>query len=294
MITLAIIMPVYNGLEFTRKALKNLQDTASGIAGLDPVTIVVDDGSKDGTGDFIRSTYPECIILNGDGNLWWSGAMNVGAGYAVNTLKVDYIALWNNDILSDPDYFRHLYGILSENIDKAVIGSKIYAKDNLVWSMGGYFNPYTGKKPQLGSFAPDAPEFEKITGVDWLPGMGTILHTDVIRKIGYWDNVNFPQYHGDSDFTYRAKLAGFRLLVYPQLKIWNDISNTGLEHNGSLGVLMRSLKHVKSYYNIRIDIKFYRKFARSPLAYTELFVKYGRLIGGFFKWKVLNALGIRK
>jgi GT2 family glycosyltransferase len=106
--------------------------------------------------------------------------------------------------------------------------------------------------------------------------------------------VNFPQYHGDSDFTYRAKLAGFRLLVYPQLKIWNDITNTGLEHKGSFSMLMRSLKHVKSYYNIRIDIKFYRKFARSPLAYTELVVKYGRLIGGFFKWKALNALGIQK
>ncbi len=294
MIKLAIVMPVFNGLEFTRKALRNLRETTSGIPGLQCVTIVVDDGSSDGSGDYIRKEYPECVVLTGDGNLWWSGAMNVGAQYAVNLMQADYIALWNNDILSNPEYFRELSLILDWNSNHAVIGSKIYARDNLVWSMGGYFNPFTGKKPQLGSFAPDGPEFEKVTGVDWLPGMGTILHADVIRKIGYWDNINFPQYHGDSDFTYRAKVAGFELLVYPQLKIWNDITNTGLEHKGSFKVLMRSLKHVKSYYNIRIDIKFYRKFAKSPLAYTELLIKYGRLIGGFFKWKMLNALGIHK
>jgi GT2 family glycosyltransferase len=289
-------MPVFNGLAFTRKSLANLTEAIGNVDKdlLTVDTLVVDDGSTDGTGDFIRLTYPGFIVLQGNGNLWWSGSMNVGARFACEELKADYVALWNNDILCEPDYFNILLGILEKNDDHAVIGSKIFAKENLVWSMGGLFNPYSGKKVQLGSFAADGEQFNQVTEADWLPGMGTIVHTDVIRRIGYWDDENFPQYHGDSDFTYRARLAGYSVRVYPTLKIWNDITNTGLEHKGSFSVLLHSMKHIKSYNNIRIDCLFYKKFARSPFAYVALVKKYGRLIGGFFKWKILNSLGVHK
>jgi len=284
-------MPVYNGLEFTKKALENLYNSIGNIdqESLAIGIIVVNDGSTDGTTEYITRTYADCIVLEGDGNLWWSGAMNVGARYACQEFRADYIALWNNDILCDHDFFGILKCILEHCSNNDIIGAKIYAKSNLVWSMGGLFNPYSGKKTQLGSFATDSTEFESITMVDWLPGMGTIIHTDVIRKIGYWDALSFPQYHGDSDFTYRAKLAGFNIMVYPQLKLWNDVSNTGIEHKGSFKTLLHSLNHTKSYNNIHFDLKFYKKYAQSPVAYIELINKYFRLFGGFFKWKIINA-----
>nr|WP_210391310.1 hypothetical protein [Synechococcus sp. PCC 7502] len=34
--------------------------------------VIVDDGS----GEAIRSLYPEVILLSGDGNLWWTGAIS--------------------------------------------------------------------------------------------------------------------------------------------------------------------------------------------------------------------------
>jgi GT2 family glycosyltransferase len=268
--SLAIIMPVYNGLNFTKRALANLSEAIENVK-KDILTIsliVVDDGSTDGTSEFIRKEYPDTIIMKGDGSLWWSGGMNYGARFACDEIRSDYIALWNNDITCKSDYFSILNEIINNSDDQVIIGSKIYASNNLVWSMGGFYNPFTGK--------------------------GTILHTDVIRKIGYWDNINFPQYHGDSDFTYRAKLAGYKIIVYPRLKLWNDISNTGIEHKGNLKTLLHSLRHIKSYNNIRIDLLFYKKYAKSPYAYLELLKKYGRLIGGYFKWKVLNFIGINK
>jgi GT2 family glycosyltransferase len=294
--SLAIIMPVYNGLNFTKRALANLSEAIENVK-KDILTIsliVVDDGSTDGTSEFIRKEYPDTIIMKGDGSLWWSGGMNYGARFACDEIRSDYIALWNNDITCKSDYFSILNEIINNSDDQVIIGSKIYASNNLVWSMGGFYNPFTGKKTQLGWFMPDDQVFEKTVSVDWLPGMGTILHTDVIRKIGYWDNISFPQYHGDSDFTYRAKLAGYKIIVYPRLKLWNDISNTGIEHKGNLKTLLHSLRHIKSYNNIRIDLLFYKKYAKSPYAYLELLKKYGRLIGGYFKWKVLNFIGINK
>lgn len=294
--SLSVIIPVFNGISYTKTALKNLTDLQREIdpSKLKISNIVVDDGSTDGTSEYIKENYPDCIVLSGNGNLWWSGGVNAGAKYAVEELKADFLLLWNNDIICGGDYFSALYGIIENLNSNTFVGSKIFSKDDIIWSMGGFFNPFTGRKDHYGYQQKDSEEFEQVRQVDWLPGMGTVVPAGAIGKIGYWDAINFPQYHGDSDYTYRAKLAGYEILVDPRLKLWNDISNTGMEHGGSFKTLLKSLKHIKSYNNLRCDLLFYKKYARSPLAYNQLLVKYGRLIMGFFKWKILGYFRISR
>lgn len=297
---LSIIIPVFNGLDFTKKCLQNLNETISRAPSDEYLVniVIVDDGSKDGTSAWVKSmTLKNVYLLNGDGNLWWSGGVNAGAQYALKSLNSDYILLWNNDVSAHDDYFSELFKILnSEQAYRTVIGSKIYTDSDLktIWSMGGVFNPYTGKKYMMAMFRKDNGEFDKPVRADWLPGMGTVVPVPVIEKIGYWDNINFPQYHGDSDFTYRARLANFDIMVYPQLKIWNDTTNTGIKHNLSFGKLYRQLSDIKSNYNIKKNLIFYRKYAKSARAYLPLLKAYGIMIGGFVKWKILSLFNIRK
>jgi len=189
-----------------------------------------------------------------------------------------------------------LYNILKDNKDKHLVGSKILRlNEGLIWGMGGIFDPKLGKRFMIGQNKPvETPLYNKAIEVDWFPGMGTAIHKDVFNKIGLVDNKNFPQYHGDSDFTYRAKLGGFRLIAYPNLVISNDITNTGLKHNESLKGLIDSLKSIKSNYNIKKDILFIRKYAQSRKAYNILVRKYIIYIGGFVKWKILSKFGIKR
>ena len=160
--------------------------------------------------------------------------------------------------------------------------------------MGGKFNPSNGRRHMYGEQEEDSDAYHEPIEVDWFPGMGTLVHRNVYEKIGSLDEKNFPQYHGDSDYTFRAKKAGFRLVAFPQLIIYNDNTNTGLKHGGNAGGLIKSLTSIKSNYNLKKDIVFYRKHTNSPLAYFLLFNKYFRYTGGFYKWKILNALGIKK
>src|SRR5260370_41207151 len=44
--------------------------------------VLVDDGCTDGTARNCQSEFPSVTILEGDGNLWWSGAINLGTQYA--------------------------------------------------------------------------------------------------------------------------------------------------------------------------------------------------------------------
>jgi GT2 family glycosyltransferase len=160
--------------------------------------------------------------------------------------------------------------------------------------MGGYFNPRTGRYGMYGYFEEDSGQFSRMYEVDWLPGMGTIIPKSAVERIGYWDNVRFPQYHGDSDFTYRAKINGFRLFVNPSLRIFNSVGNTGIEHEGSLKGLLHLLTDIRSKSNIEKNFRFYRLYAASPRAYLPLIWTYIEVLGGFFKWKIMNFLGFRK
>lgn len=296
MMDFAIILPVFNHLDFTRVTLEALSLHLSGIEGARFHLIVVDDGSTDGTSDWVKQHYPEVILLSGDGNLWWSGAINTGAKFAIETMEVDYLILWNNDIQVDDHYFQEVVAITANLSEPTVIGSKIYVADQqeMVWSAGGYFNPRSGKNDMYGYFENDSDELKKVRNVDWLTGMGTIIPRTVVAKIGYWDNLNFPQYHGDTDFTYRAKLAGFPVKVYPSLKLYNHIEHSGIEHQGNLRSLLKLITDIRSKSNLRKNLIFYRKYVRSPFAYLPLIWFYVKIFGGFFKWKLLHFFGIRK
>lgn len=294
-VKVVVLIPVYNALQHTVKCLNSLFTMIGDINSDEVRIIVIDDGSSDGTEEWIRKNHPKTIILKGQGDLWWSGGINVGLKYALRRCEAEYILWWNNDIIPAPDYFQKLLHILEQK-DVMIGGSKIYYSNQpeTIWSMGGIFDTKTGSKYMIGMNEPDSEKYEGIKEVDWLPGMGTFVHRRVFEKIGLVDDVNFPQYHGDSDFTFRATLAGYKIKVFPELKIWNDKSNSGLLHQSSYKLLFKSLNDIKSNYHLMKDIRFYRRYARSPFAYQTLAYKYCYYVGGFIKWKFLNLLGQTK
>ena len=289
----AVVFPIYNGLSFTKVCLDSLIDSKFEDSKIQLSIVVTDDGSTDGSFEWIKSHYPQVHVLKGNGNLWWTGGINKAIEYAIEKLETDYIIWWNNDIVADKDYFTNLAHILNSNDTNTIVGSKIYMKydKNRLWSMGGYFDPYVGDKGMIGSGEPDGEDFNQVLSVDWLPGMGTITHKSIYNEIGFLDESVFPQYHGDSDYTYSAKLKGYKIIVYPNLKIYNDLSHSGLKHQDSFFKLVQSLFSLKSNYNIKKDMQFYHRHSNSSRAYLILVEKYVKYIGGFVKWKVKKIFG---
>ncbi len=294
----ALLVPVFNNIEFTKNCLRKLDEVLNKatLKHLDFSTVVIDDGSTDGSSEWIGANFPDVTVLQGDGNLWWSGGINRGAAYAMEQGDYVYVMLWNNDVLPADDYFTELDSLIPQITADTIIGSKIYSMEekSMVWSFGGQFNPRSGKIYMLGYEEEDGADFASPARADWLPGMGTLVPLEVIQKIGYWDAVNFPQYHGDSDFTYRAKLAGFELWVYPQLRIWNNRDNTGLKHEGSYKNLRRLFSDTKSNFNWKMNMLFYKKYSTSIRAYIPLLKWYSTMVGGFFKWKILAFFGVSR
>jgi GT2 family glycosyltransferase len=296
----AILIPVFNHLENTKKCIvalkKQIQDPGLQHTHFD--IVVTDDGSTDGTSEWLSGNHPDVHVVKGDGNLWWSGSINLGADYAISTLKADFLMIWDNDLIAADDYYLSLDRLIPDLDERTIAGSKMYfftgEKTDIIWSFGGRFDPVRGVRNMIAYLEKDQEAYATPGEADWLPGMGTLFPASIVEDIGWWDEKVFPQYHGDSDYTFRAKKAGYRILVFPALVLWNDQTFTGLKHSGTLKGLYLSLTSRRSNSNIRKNLQFYRRHATSPRAYFFLFSLYFKYIGGFFKWKVLSLFGIKK
>jgi len=294
------VIPVYNRLAYTKDCLhllKNYQDSSFFTKNNVPI-IIVDDGSTDGTGDWIRENYPEVIVLKGDGNLWYSGGVNEGMKYAMEELAPDFIMIWENDADPSDDYFDQLQEIIESWDGDSVICSKIYYKSrpDVILAMGGYFNSRNGKKGLNRYKEEDRPEYEANLEVDWFSGHGFIIHKTIIEKVGYLDAENFPQYHSDADYGLRIKKAGFRNVIYFKLKLYHDTATTGVTHKKDKSVkeFIDSLSSLRSRLNIRRNLKFYKIHTTGSLAYMALLRTYMIYTGSFLKWKFLGWFGIEK
>jgi len=298
---IAFVIPVFNRLDYNKECLRILdkqRDTSLFVKN-EIVIIVVDDGSSDGTGDWIRENHPEVIVLQGDGNLWYAGSMNLGMRYAFETLDSDFIMVWENDIFPlDNNYFNNLQVILDKWDGKSTICSRLYYRiqPEIIFGIGGIFNFKTGKKGLIGRGDRDTPENSRDMEVDWFLGQGVLIHRDLVENVGYFDNINFPQYSADVDYGVRMKKGGYKNIVYYELKLLNDTETTGLSHqiNKTLGQFFTSLFSIRSATNIRRDINFYRIHTTSIFAYRMVVKKYFIYTGSFVKWGVLGWFGIRR
>lgn len=297
---IAFVIPVFNRLKYTQECLTILnQQKSTHFFKENEISIIVsDDGSQDGTEAWIHENFPEVIILKGTGNLWYSGSMNLGIRYALENLKSDFIMVWENDIYPINNYFNNLQEILENWDTKTVICSKLYYKSHpeIIFGMGGTFDVKTGKKTLIGRTKSDGPEYHNMMEVDWFLGQGVLIHKDILAQVGLFDEVNFPQYHADVDYSLRAKKAGFKNIVYPNLQLLNDTSMTGISHvkDKTLKQFFTSLVSIRSNTNIFKDIKFYQIHTTNYRAYLALMERYFIYIGSYFKWKFLGYLGIRK
>src|SRR5918995_6027760 len=111
--TVFIVIPVFNRLELTKECLDSLGGQT--YAPLCP--IVVDGGSTDGTLEYLPRHYPKVMLLQGEGELWWGGAMKLGIDFCLQRSrhKDDMLLMMNNDTLIDPDYVATLVRVSREH-----------------------------------------------------------------------------------------------------------------------------------------------------------------------------------
>jgi GT2 family glycosyltransferase len=198
--------------------------------------IVVDNGSKDGSVEYLRGQFPELTILSQDHNLGFAAGCNVGIKLAMER-GAKYVLPLNNDTVVDADFLKELEHVAEEHAQAAMVSPKIYFWDlpDRLWWAGGEFSLWTGIAKHLGRKEVDRGQFDSDMEIDWATGCAVLIKCDVLRENGLFDECFFGNGE-DLDLSLRIRKAGYRIWYAPKAKLWHK---EGVDYRKNVGEQMR-------------------------------------------------------
>ena len=222
MVSVALILPVRNRKAYTSAILRQLStQIAQFLADHTIDIVVVDDGSTDGTVELISQTFTQVHLLQGDGELWWTGAIATGMSYVQQQLKTDYIVWLNDDITPTDDFIQNLIQVCQSHLHQNVItGGIICDRSHPDWIVfGGVIASRQINNTRQFSDA-------SVLKVDTLNGNIAVLPTHLITDIGLPNAERFRHYGGDYEYICRAKVAGYTIQLSSHLVATTDYSTS--------------------------------------------------------------------
>lgn len=267
------VVPVHNGKEETLAFL----DSMSRVTWPFLEIIVVDDGSTDGTAETITARFPEIILLQGDGNLWWAGATNYGIREALGR-GADFILMVNNDNVVEPGFLEPLVeAVTSSPRSMATAIMRDYYDSSFICSFGGKIDWHLGEIRDYNSRR-DRINYEEPMECDWVHGSCTLIPAQAFAELGLLDQLTYPQYHGDTEFSLRAKRYGYRLIAVPQSQVAHRSAistGTNALNRERLGLLVGN---IRSPFYFRANYRLYRDYCPYHPYLPFLCLRYIRLI----------------
>jgi GT2 family glycosyltransferase len=211
-IRIAVLMACHNRRSKTLNCLNALYNQKD-INDVRISVYLLDDGCTDGTGDAVRSRYPDVRIILGSGSTYWSAGMRIAFREAT---KEDYdYYLWLND---DTDFFPDTVRKL---VDTSLLLAKQQGKEVIV--AGTTQDRQTGLTTYGGLICPKwwlPLTFKLLKPTDksrrciTMNGNCVLVPREVVKKVGVISSA-FTQMAGDYDYGLRARRLGISCWIAP-------------------------------------------------------------------------------
>ncbi len=210
---LSIVIPTWNGLDYLKQCLASLKVQTF----KDFETIVVDNGSSDGTLSYLKRYYPKIKTKFLEKNVGFAPAVNIG----IKLSLASYILLLNNDTEVDKDGLRYLMMAANKFPKAGFIAAKTlnYYNHKQIDSAGDYID-VVGHANNIGFGQPDGPKFNKPGSLFLASGGGSLFKKELFDKVGLLDEDYFA-YYEDVDLCLRAQFGGFNGWYEPKAVIYH-------------------------------------------------------------------------
>jgi GT2 family glycosyltransferase len=204
----AIVVLNWNGIEDTARCLDSLL-----VQDYSPFKIIViDNGSSDDSRDILekyQKDHPkELEVLYNKQNLGFTGGVNTGISWALRH-NYEFVALFNNDAVAEKTWLSHLVTAMNSPKTGITTGLLLRSDGKKIDSTGEQYSiwgiSFSRGRGENKIFAdPSGFTFGATGGA-------TLYKTELFQDIGLFDT-NFFAYYEDIDISFRAQLAGWKIM----------------------------------------------------------------------------------
>ena len=216
--TASVVIPNWNGKDLLAKYLPSVVEAMSGHE-----VIVVDNGSLDGSAEFVRQRFPGVKVLALPENLGFGGGSNAGFRAATG----DIVVLLNSDMRVAPDFLAPLLEGFRDPDVFAVSCQIFFSDPNKVREETGLTQAWW----QEGGLRVRHRLDDAVTGLfPCFYGGGGSCAFDRAKflELGGFDHILAPFYLEDTDLGYMAWKRGWKVLYQPRSIVFH-------EHRGTIG-----------------------------------------------------------
>lgn len=266
-----IIVLNYNGKEVIRTCLNSLLKHTSYP---NYRVIVVDNGSSDGSREIIKKEYEKVQLLELPENVGFSKGMNAGARNALKG-KPEFLLFLNNDIeIKQKKWLERLVNTL-ENSSAGIAGPRTVKPDGSTDETGFYFDKRIRGKIKKPAITAGKQETDIVTGAC------VLVKTEVLKKIGLYDERFTPYLFEDIDLFCRARKAGYKIIYNPEAVIThlgshsiNKINSENVKINEYKNFIRFAYKHYPfPLFTLAFLNTVLSQLIRNPLSLPELFAR---------------------
>lgn len=222
--------------------------------------ILVDNASADGTAEMVNKEFPSVKVISSAINLGLNGGKNKGEQFAAG----DYVLFLDSDTIVDRFFLTELVRMAQGHPEAGIVCPKMFYYDHkdVIWYAGSYVNLLTSQTKNIGANQKDGPQWSKERETEFAP-TAYLATKAVVDKLQGHNEVFFMTY-GDTDYGFRAREAGFKVLFCPSAKLWHCLKK---EDN------LRTIRGLG--YNLPMRAYY---FARNRVIFMKMHAPRGKFI----------------
>ena len=260
------VIVTYNGIKWLDRGLHSLR-TSSILTDV----ILIDNGSTDGTQDYIKSEFPEVRLHEAGVNLGFGRANNIGLTLALEK-GYDYVYLLNQDAWVFQDTFARLIEAMESKPDYGILSPmQLTAEKDKMDPRFMRWCPDVAWQQWLASNSESAVQQVDscVHPVEFVMAAHWMISRDCLKKVGGFSPA-FVHYGEDDNYIHRAIYHGFRCGI---------LSSAGAVHDREMRPMTKDasmrLKCVASIVKISNPLNnFFLRCLIQPLELLAISLRY--------------------
>ena len=242
----SVIVVSWNSREFLPACL----DTVEAQTCREIETIVVDNGSTDGSADLVAERHPRAILIRNHANEGFCRGNNI----ALKRSRGLHILCLNADAILEPDFLERALPAFEEDPAVGMVAGKVLRFDGITLDSAGQMLTRARRILDRGYGEPDAGLYDQPAEVFSVCGAVALYRRTMIEEVSeaseFFDE-SFVSFGEDMDVAWRARRAGWRAAYVPSARARHYRGGT---QPGGAGPLARLFQTARRPPEIRAHI----------------------------------------